>query len=332
MKAPQFRAPVEDVPAADPENPIRQVAAAAARQSAALLTQDEGHEQATDGFKAEGVGHHRKFGWLALTEMVIDERVQRPEVPTEVNKIAREFNKDALGTATISARVDPDTGVETYVVLDGQQRRAGALKAGFTGKIRVDVHYNLTLADEARLFRILNERRPVQPIQLFKTALIEEDPSALAVQRILDELGIQFGNPRGYSGAKSSVRLVARRNGPTILRWALAQVQAIYDGEGKGGCYDAAVVEAFYWLYDHHGTRIDEENLYAKLSREKGGVGDLVGHAKTIKSVRGGKIGVNLIRAIIARYNADKRSARTRLPDWTLDASDQATTPVEGAE
>jgi hypothetical protein len=118
------------------------------------------------------------------------------------------------------------------------------------------------------------------------------------------------------------VRLVARRNGTTILRWALTQVQKIYDAERDGGCYDAAVVEAFYWLYDHHGSRIDEDNLYKKLVALEGGTSGLVGHAKNIKSFRGGRLSVNLIRAIIARYNHDKRSARTKLPDWTQDVNE----------
>lgn len=305
---------------------IKDVAVATQRQ-ATLLRQDGEHEKTTAGFKAESEGHYRKFGWLPIAQLEIDERVQRPEVPSEVNKIAREFDENALGTAVVSCRINPDTGEEHYIVLDGRQRRAGSLKAGFEGNIRVDVHYNLTLADEARLFRILNERKAVQPVQLFRNALIERNEHALAVQKILDDLGIPFGTPKGYSGAKSSLRLVARRGGPTSFRWALEKVQQIYDTEGDGGCYDAAVVEAFYWLYDHFGIRIDEDNLYNKLARLGGGTADLVGHAKNIKSMRGGRLSVNLIRAIIARYNHDKRSARTKLPDWTADV-----TEVETAE
>ena len=324
---PAFKAPVPHEPGRAAKVTVKTAVkdiAAAAKDPAVItegLSEGDGHDE-VDDFKAEGAGHYRRFGWLRLDEMEIDERVQRPEVPAEVNKIAREFNEQALGTAVVSARVNPVTGATQWIVLDGRQRRAGALKAGFDGKIRVDVHYNLTLADVARLFRILNERKAVQPIQLFKNALIEQDEHALAVQKILDDLGIPFGTAKGYSGAKSSVRLVARRNGATILRWALTQVQKIYDAERDGGCYDASVVEAFYWLYDHHGSRIDEENLYKKLVSLEGGTAGLVGHAKNIKSFRGGRLSVNLIRAIIARYNHDKRSAKTKLPDWTQDVTE----------
>lgn len=318
---PEFRAPTPgNVPG---HHRVKAAAEALGTDAAAddtVFAADASAEKELANFKSANPDWHSKSGRVRLDELVVDPRIQRPPVIVEINKIAKEFDERALGTLTLSARPD-GKGDYIYVILDGQQRRLGAIKAGFTGTVRAEVHYGLSLQEEARLFRLLNFRRAVQPIVLFKNALLEGDPDALTVQQILDDLGIPFGTPRGYSGAKASVRLVSRRNGATVLRWALTQVQRIYDPQGKGGCYDAAVVEAFYWLYDHHGSRIDEENLYNKLAREAGGVADLVGQAKLIKSVRGGRIGVNLIRAIIARYNHDKRSPRTKLPDWTLDST-----------
>jgi hypothetical protein len=299
---------------------LTQESDALAADDGSVSVAEKEREESSTAFIAEGEGHRREFGWVNLDDMIIDPRMQRPQNVAEVNAIARQFDPVALGTVTLSARIGPD-GNTVYVIIDGQQRRAGALKAGFNGKVRADVHHNLTRRDEAKLFRLLNYRKSVQPIDLFRIALIEEDPGALAVQKILDDLDIQFGTSRGYSGATSSRRLVARNNGAFILRWALEQTKRIYGNDTSGSAYDAKVVEAFYWLYDHHGTRIDVDNLYVKLAKNGGGTADLVGHAKTIKSVRGGRIGVNLIRAIIARYNTQLRSTRTRLPDWTLDAT-----------
>jgi hypothetical protein len=316
----------------DPEASRRatqNVAKAAKRATAAAVTDAE-HEDEIASFKSESSTHKRSFGWLNIDELVVDPSYQRPKNPTEVNKIGKNFSEGALGTVTVSARVDA-AGETTYILVDGQQRKEGAALAGFHGRIRADVHHGLTLADEARLFRLLNFRSAVQPVYLFKAALIEGDKDALAVQKILDDLGIPFGTARGYSGAASSRRLVGRKNGETSLRWALAQVQKIYDSTGNGGCYDASVVEAFYWLFDKFGTpRIDEKNLYEKLARVGGGTADLVGHAKTIKSVRGGRISVNIIRAIIARYNHHKAvNSRAALPDWTL--TDEAAEAEVGA-
>lgn len=306
--------------------------AKSAKVTGTVVATDAEREQDVAGFKSESPNHRRSFGWVNIDDLIVDDRYQRPRNIGEINKIGKHFDETALGTVTLSARVDPGTGETTFILVDGQQRREGALLAEFHGQVRADIHHNLTLQDEARLFRLLNFRSSVAPVYLFKAALIEGDPNVKAVQRILDDLGITFGTARGYQGAASSRRLVARKNGETSLRWALRQVQKIYDSTGAGGCYDASVVEAFYWLYDRFGPRIDETNLYVKLAREGGGTADLVGHAKTIKSVRGGRISVNIIRAIIARYNHHKAAnSRAALPDWTL-TDETAQAEIEAAE
>lgn len=318
--APASKTPANGAGTKVPKQDWRSVARAADKRPS-VQTTDEKHVKEVSKFVSENPEHTRRFGWIYLDTVGIDERIQRPINQGEVNRIAKEFDPAALGTITLSARVD-EAGNTTYWVIDGQQRRAGALKAGFDGPVRADIHYGLTLADEAKLFRELNFRRAVQPVQLFKTALIEEDPDALAVDKILRDLGIAFGTPRGFMGAKSALRLVHRRNGETTLRWAFTQVQKIYDGDGRGGCYDAAVVEAFFHLYNHFGSRIDETNLYNKLASKGGGTADLLGQARTIKATRNGRLVINVIRAILARYNQGKHAgSKAALPDWTVDAS-----------
>lgn len=316
---PEFRAPTSADDTDDTPKPKGKTVTVKAAAAGFVIDEDAAVTDPVNGVQIDDAGHYVEHGWLPLKDMEIDSRVQRPEVPTEINKIARTFMKEALGTATVWARWDEEVDRFRYFVLDGQQRRAGALLAGYTGDIRVDVHYNLTLPTAARLFRVLNEKRNVSPVELFKIARTEEDPNVLAVQKILDDLGIPFGTPKGYSGAASARRLVARRNGATHLRWALTQVQKIYDETRRGGCYDAQVVEAFFWIYDHFGSQVEEDNLYAKLASHKNGSDGLVGQAKTIQTVRNGSLAVNLIRAIIARYNEGLRSARRKLPDWTLE-------------
>lgn len=308
----------EGKPRSSAPPPVRRIVEASTKQP---VRTEEDRERAAivAEFKADNPEHKREFGWIKLTDLEIDEQVQRPLVPSEVNKIAKDFNADALGTVTVSARVMSD-GTIRYILIDGQQRRAGALKAGYDGQVRADVHYGLTTRDEAALFRRLNFRRAVQPVQLYKVALVEQDPAALAVQKILDDLEIPFGTPRGFSGARTALRLVVRRNGETTLRWAFTQIQKIYDGDGRGGCYDASVVEAFFHLYNHFGSRIDEDNLYEKLAKHGGGTADLIGQARSIKLARNGRHVINVIRAILQRYNAKKHAgSRAMLPDWTAD-------------
>lgn len=314
------------------DKPWRKVVSAATKQPAASADSSEKERAAiTEAFKSENPEHKREFGWVKLSDLVVDEDVQRPLNPGEVARIAADFNEQALGTVTVSARVDPDTGDVTFILIDGQQRRAGALKAGFDGIVRADVHYGLSTRDEAKLFRQLNFRRAVSPNQLFRVALVEEDPDTMAVHKILTDLGISFATPRGFNGSKTALKLIKRRNGETALRWAFTQAQKIYDADGRGGCYDTVVIEALWHLYQHFGSRIDEDNLYLKLAKHGGGTPDLIGQARTIKMARQGRLLTNVIRAILVRYNANKHvGSRAILPDWTLDAKAEKDLEADG--
>lgn len=278
------------------------------------------HDEALAGFASENPLATHRFGQVDFGSLIIDHAIQRPENPFEVSAIARDFNPAALGMITVSRRVIPATDTEPeridMVVIDGQQRRAAALRVGYDGLVHADVHDGLTRKDEARLFRQLNFRRSVQPITLFKTALVEEDPHALAVQAVLDGLRIPFGTSKGYMAAKGAVRLVKRPNGVTHLEWALRQIKKLYD-RGSGGVYDGAVVEAFFMFHERYGNRIDERTLFDRLANDEGSNSGLVEFGKTLKRAHSSTLPVGIIRAILDRYNKGKwKTSKAYLPDW----------------
>lgn len=316
---PAFVEPVSNKPASRGRVSVQDVAAAAEKRSHTLAVR-ESHEGELADFVSENPGHSHHYSQVSFEGLIIDHTIQRPENVIEINNIARDFNPAALGMITISRRVFPATATEPerveLVVIDGQQRRAAALRVGYTGFVHADIHNGLTRADEARLFRQLNNRKAVSQVALFRAALVEEKPEALAVMAILDGLGISFGNPKGYMAASGSQRLVKRVNGVTNLHWALSQVQRLYD-RGDGGVYDAAVVEAFFLLYERHGNRINETRLYDRLASDEGSNSGLVEFGKTLKRVHKSNTTVGIIRAIINKYNHNlPRNSRNALPEW----------------
>jgi hypothetical protein len=282
------------------------------------------------GFVSENPNSSHQFGMVRLAGLVIDPAIQREENPVEIRRIAAEFNPAALGTITISRRViqagdgtpcelcGQDTTREhlEMVLVDGQQRRAAALRVGYDEPVHADVHDGLTRADEARLFRQLNFRTPVTPIVLFKTQLVEQNPHVLAVQAILDGLGIKFGTSKGYSAAGGSVSLIQRTNGVTHLEWALRQTKRLWD-RGEGGVYGAGVVEALFRLHERDGNLIDERRLYDKLANDEGSNNGLVEFARSLQRWNKGSLTDNIIRAIIDLYNKNlSERSRARLDDW----------------
>lgn len=238
---------------------------------------------------------------LRFRDTVIDPRIQRPENRAEINAIVREYNPAALGVPTLSCRVDSD-GNETFVVLDGQQRRAASLELGYDELVPFTVHYGLTAPEEAQLFRQLNFRRAVTAAVLFKTSLVEGNPVTLAIQAICDGLDIPVGVPSGLMAVDLAKRLANTKDGLRHFRWALEEIQAIFDPERKGGVYDSRVVEAFAMFHRHYEGRVDARRLERKLS-ELGGVHHLIGRGNNVRSFKGGRAAQGIMDAMVERYN-----------------------------
>jgi hypothetical protein len=260
-------------------------------------------ERINQSFVAESSPNHiRETIMLPFSATSIDHRVQRYENKAEVNAIARDFNADALQVPTVSIRVDPETNEETYVVLDGQQRRAAALQVGFEAPIAWSAHRNLSLKDEARLFRQLNFRRSVTAGDLFRVSLAEENVTNLHVMALLKDLGIELNTPRGLNAVRVASRIAERPAGLRDLRWALEEIKAIFDKLGLGGVYDGRVVEAFALLHRHRPT-VDSARLRKMLAKAGWNVPDMIGEGRTTQRVRGGKISVCIADAVIKEYN-----------------------------
>lgn len=302
---------------------IHDVAAATAASTAKATARAAGkaaHEEAQKGFISENPNWTHEYLELDLSQLWVDPELQRPEQTDEIRAIARDHNPMALGTFTISVRQLPAEGDlparTVYVLVDGQQRRAGSMLAGWSGKVHCDVHYNLTPADEARLFRQLNFRKSVSPTVLFRNSLREGDPHAIAVQAILDGLGIKAGAAKGYMAVKGAVELVKRDNGVTHLEWALRQTKRLWD-RGSGGVYDGPVVKALFLLHERYGNRIDENRLFDQIANDEESTNALMAFARTLQQVHRGNLATAIVRAIIERYNKKLwANSRSRLPEW----------------
>src|SRR4029450_13003143 len=232
-------------------------------------------EEINRTFKSENPDHYQVIRKLRFGETVIDPVIQRPEQTCEINTIARNFSPPALNVPTASGRID-ENGNETYVVLDGQQRRAAALKIGYEELVPFVIHYGLSLKEEAWLFLNLNYRRSVSAAVRFKNELVGEDAVALAIKAVCDGLGIEIGVPSGLMAVDLAKRLASTRDGLRHFRWALEEIKAIFDPEHKGGGDNNQVIEAFTRFHRHYEGKLDVKRLERKLS-EVGTVWQLIG-------------------------------------------------------
>jgi hypothetical protein len=269
---------------------------------------------------AESAGRDIRTGTIYARECEIDPDIQRPEQLGLINKIAKNLRPRALGVLTISVREEVDAegkAIERYIVLDGQQRMRGTIKADYDKPLRAQFLYGLTREEEAELFRLLNDRLGVGVKYLYHVGLTEKRPDVIGIQRILDDLGIPTG-PRGFEAYSVALRLARLPEGLPALRWALEVMKEAYGHEGDTKIYDYRVVEALSLLKVRDGKKIKTPDLVNKLIKEGGGIARVIGNGKTWQLANKSRLLPGVFTAIVRIYNTGlHKDGPHILEDWT---------------
>jgi hypothetical protein len=118
-------------------------------------------------------------------DVTTDRRAQRALDPNRVAGMANDFRPAAFGVPAVSLRADG-----TITVLDGQHRFAALNEMG-AGSKGVDclAYEGLSLAEEAELFRWLNDSKNLTPRDLFRISVTAGDPVAVAANKALEVRG-----------------------------------------------------------------------------------------------------------------------------------------------
>lgn len=255
----------------------------------------------------DGSGVTVENGWVKFSEVEIDPQVQRPLNEGQVNAIAGDLNPDALGTVTVSIRANG-----RKILLDGQQRFNGALRAGYDEQVNCNFYRGLNLAEEAKLFRQLNNRKNVSAPSLFRVAVTEGDPQALAINDLFKALGVTVGGSGGFNAIAAARRVAEWPGGIVDLRWALDVCANTWGIEGKN--LDGRLIEALAMLHHRDSELIDTDMLRRKLAGTPGGVQRIIGDARVIKGMRGGRLPIAVIDALIGIYNV--KLSKNALQEW----------------
>ena len=248
-----------------------------------------------------------EIGTVVWSDLIIDPSIQRGQEWSEINAIAGDFNADALGTLTVSVRTNGDK-----VLLDGQQRMNAAQIAGHTEPVSASLHYGLTHKEEAALFRRLNYKRSVGAAHLFRVACTEGVPQALATRDVLNKYGITIGGPGGFNAIAAARRIVEAPGGLRAFEWALDIVNQVWGASGKH--LDGRIIEGLALWYGRDFDDIDIDSLRQKLAVRKGGLHGVIGDAKTVQSLRKGKLVTAVVEVLLAEYNKGRK--KSMLPDW----------------
>lgn len=244
--------------------------------------------------------------------LAVDHSVQRPLDGIRVAAIAGDFEQEALGVIHVSKRVD-----DTHHIIDGQHRVA-ALHVIGRGEVPIPcvIWVGLTHAEEAAMFRRLNNTRQVQVLDRFRVRIVEGDAIACTLAGILERHGWQIAK----SQAKGSFFAVS----------ALEKVYRTKEHGDADTCEALILVATEAWGHDSNALRaeivsglgvllrrhpyLDKPKLITEMAKHEGGPLGLIGKAKQLRDIRGGRISDSMAEILTNLHN--KRRHANRLPEW----------------
>lgn len=258
-----------------------------------------------------------------LDDLRIDETFQRRIDWNRVGRLAESFVDDAVGVVTVSLR---DNG-GLYLV-DGQHRVQAALKAGRdknTYTVQARVFEGMSHAEEAELFRLLNNAERVPAFDKFRARIIEGDEVALTLLAELTRNGFALRYAGKSIGSFSAV---------AALEWVYAGASVTEETPNTRGVADLLYVAGN--AFDHkpagvgpnlvrgigmfvtrHRDQINLDRLIQKI-REYGDARKLVQEAKSAYVPGNTKfIQANAVAAVLTDvYNKHLQNKDRRLPPW----------------
>lgn len=191
--------------------------------------------------------------WVPIADIKVDLSYQRPLSKEKVQKIAANFDRSIAGLLILSMRNNGDL----YCV-DGQHRLASMQKIGEVFA-KCEIIQGLTIQQEAAKFRLANtSRKSPEALDLFRARLVEGDPVALAIGRVVEKCGltIQFKRPVGNHWARetpssiwavSALEDIYRKGGSELLEYILTLALESWPGD-----YEALSGRVLLGLLDFH--------------------------------------------------------------------------------
>lgn len=257
---------------------------------------------------------------ISVEKLTVDPSVQRSVDKLRVGRIAKDYQPAALGTITVSRRED---GV--CHVIDGQHRVMATIEAGHGDQeVTCLVYTGLTRAEEAAMFRRLNNTRTVLPVDKFRVRVVEGDPVAVTLNKILNQHGwtVMTSKAPGTFAAVTALEGVygGKLNGEGDVELICDELISIiteswgHDADGVRG----EIVGGLGALLLRYNTRVDLSKLVAELGKYPSGPRGLVGKAKGLRDYRGGKLPDAVAEIAVELLNKGRRT--NKLPDWRSHA------------
>lgn len=256
---------------------------------------------------------------IGIDTLLIDRRVQREFNQPWANKIARELDLNQIGIITVSRRSNTN-----IVILDGQHRVKALRIAGHVDyKADCRVLEGLTLEQEARTFRLLNNTKKPNLIDHFLVRVVEGDETATDINKILSKFGWQPSRSKvdGSFSAISTIEAIYRESRDA----AWTTIQTVTDAWGNSlAAVNGQIISGIGAVYQRYGDEIVASRMVSRLASIT--PSDLLIRSRALAAARGRRVGSAVSELVVAEYNKQRGP---KIVDWNLPrtaASRKATT------
>lgn len=208
---------------------------------------------------------------IPVSQMFVPYRDQpggyaRPTNTRRVQKLVDEFEPQAVGVLLVSMR-EPVEGSVEYAVIDGSHRLEAAIQHGME-TLDCYVYIDLTVEEEARLYRKFGDYLKQTARDRYVAAQTEGEPETLAIDRILAEFGLKVsrvdGPDSGIRGVSSLVR-VAKEQGPHILRDSLDLIHAVFGT--KEQAFGSTALQGTALFLERFGKTYDRKRMIEAMGK-----------------------------------------------------------------
>lgn len=250
-----------------------------------------------------------KVRQLQVSGLVVDPNVQRGLDRNRVAKIAEDLELTAIGIITVSHR-----GNGSHHVIDGQHRvEALRLAGGDSEEVQCRVFEGLSIEEEARMFRLLNNTVKLHALDKFKVRVVEGEPAAVAIHAILSKHGWRVAGGAGDDAfaAVTAAERIWRRDRDALDR-TIATITRAWGHTSAAS--NGFIVEGLGLVYARYGEATDDVSMADRLARYPGGPGRLIGAARGLQQAYRFSVTTAIADLIVEIYNANRRTKA--LPPW----------------
>lgn len=252
---------------------------------------------------------------IKVKDLVLDMRYQRQPNDAKVSKIARSFNKDALGVIVCSIRED-----NVIAIIDGGHRVA-AMNMLNMHESNVDalVYFGLTVEQEAEIYTLMNENRTKpKTSDIFRAQVVSNDPKAVGLDSLLKALeltpAVRPGN--GFIRGIGTVKTIYENAGHTNTLNSLMALKNAFGNHSS--TFNVDVVTALAIIFKKY-NKIDFNKMVKALKRFAN-IDSLISQAKAMSVGSTRPIRYTTLPYIIVNsYNFKLRENRIDSYDMSIE-------------